>query len=322
MLSLLAVKSPLVQVNLMGRDSVEDSVSPFAYDNLVIRNTHQNMCERSLSQHNVPIVIGQSKHELDNLKFQFPLYDMVKHFVSERAEAASISDRGTVRCIQQKVLNFQGVQESIEDTLFNLGTYHLASSPNKNSRWHFLITAPASLSHRAWHTAAELLTWGPDHREDTSQYDHLTKKFVLGNAQPELVRYGHENFVHYVKHGTPEDKSWRNTEPVNSHEIGGLPSKVWSQTPLQSELQADHHHSNFTINALHRLTCLEDVASWVPPGSKEGVHGCSKPALPIEKFQYDLSSLKWSDLLFNLELQNAFSPAQLLNNNRPDDGSV
>lgn len=306
MLALLAVKSPLVL--LQYGDGVENAMTPLAYDGMVVPNMHQGTCDRSMSQNHVPIVVGQSKHELDNLKFQFPLYDIVKSFVSERVAKNSVSDPQTLSCMQRKVMNFQGVQETVEDLFFNLGSYHIGSSPGSNSRWHFLITAPASITHRAWHTAAELLTWSPNHREDTSQYDHLTKKFVLGNAQPELLRYGHDNFVHYVKHGTPEDKSWSPTKRTSPSLVGGLPSKVWSQTPSISQLQAEHHHSNFTINALHRLTCLEDVASWVPPGGKES---CATQESAIEPLQHKLNAMKWSDLLFNVELAKAFGDKAL-----------
>jgi hypothetical protein len=314
-LRLLNAKSPLVQLNLM-KDS-ENFRLPFAYDEMVIPNMHETACLARMSNKDVSVVAGQSKDELDNLKFQFPLRAIVRRLVQDSVEAMPISDPKTLQCVQRSFLNVQGVQETVEDAMFNLGGYHIsARSPHleTNSRWHFLITAPASLTKRAWHTAAELLTWSPDPLEDTSQYHHLTKKFVLGKAEPMLLRYAHENFVNFLQNGTPQDKGWEPTQPARSDEVGGLPSKVWRQDPMNVQLHKEHHHSNLTINGLHRLICGLDFNSVVPRTNSMEI--CRRDVSAIddlmETFQQELSTHKKSDLLFGLEMQKAFGPKALM----------
>merc|ERR1719321_1172005 len=154
------------------------------------------------------------------------------------------------------MVNMQGLQETSEDLMFNVGSY-LAASRAFNSangpRWHFLISAPISASNRAWHTAAELLSWSPPIEGDSSQYDHLTKQFVMGKAEKELRRYANKNFVHFIQRGEPADPSWKMTERQQKSRIGGLPTKLFDQTPLSGNMYYSHHHSNISVAKVHEM---------------------------------------------------------------------
>jgi len=264
----------------------------------------------------LPIVVGQAKDELDTLKFQFPLKAMIQNMVTRSVEDTSLDTVNTKNCIQRKVLNIQGLQETMEDALFNIGSYAASTKfpgQKSGSRWHFLYSAPSSVTKRSWHTSTELLVWSPSMWEDSNQYNHLTKDFVLRNAAPELRHYSHENFLHFVRKGEPQDKGWSQTLTSPRGEIAGLPSKLWDQKPLEGRLHWEQHHSNRTVRALHGLFCKKAL----PTDAILDLKSCTEdPASPtaldnLDELRQTLSSFKKTDLEFSIELFKAFLPLQL-----------
>eukprot|EP00746_Dinoflagellata_sp_MGD_P156124 gnl/MRDRNA2_/MRDRNA2_85705_c0_seq1.p1 gnl/MRDRNA2_/MRDRNA2_85705_c0~~gnl/MRDRNA2_/MRDRNA2_85705_c0_seq1.p1 ORF type:complete len:622 (+),score=69.83 gnl/MRDRNA2_/MRDRNA2_85705_c0_seq1:273-1868(+) len=286
----------------------------FAYDGKIIPNTLDAACDGSIGKVSVPVVSGHAKDELDNLKFQFPLPTMVRNFITERAESMSLNDPHTLNCLQTEFLHAQGVQETAEDIMFGMGAYLASANSADNhlkSRWHFLITAPASKSKRAWHTAAELLSWSPNLVEDTSQYFHVTKELVIGNAEPELLHYAFNNFIHFIEKGQPMDSSWEHTKPNQPGELGGLPSKIWNQAPLTSPMSFEHHHSNSTIQSLHKLTCNGAPALALNFDCRNRASSWA-PREPLEELKLELTTKKYSDLLFVTELVKAMNPLEIM----------
>jgi len=316
--NLVEQKSPLVQLS---PEVVQRLPSSFmAFDGLTIPNMLEVARTFSLASSKVPITIGQAANEMDTLKFQFPLRTILTNLVQDRMKFSGI-DTPESQCMQRKLFNSQGLQETAEDFMFNVGSYlaatkpdHLAATrPDQNQeigpRWHFLITAPASLSHRAWHTAAEILSWGAEQHEDSAQYDAQTKRFVTGNVKPELRRYAHENFVHFLKIGTPQDRSW--TQTVRSGgKVRGLPSKLWDQAPIAGQLHWEHHHSNLTIGLLHDIMCGKPRVSGAD--MENCLRNAARPTSAVDEVRLSLSVLKKSDLLFTLELLKVFNPLSLL----------
>jgi carboxylesterase type B len=254
LLRLLDAESPLVVLSprflsKIGKDPL------LAFDNVVVPNMLEAACTQSMANSQVSLVVGQSKDELDTLKFQFPLKQIIGNIVDVSMQRTHSPDRP--HCLQTKLLTMQGAQETVEDYFFGLSSYLVGtqSQHGTNPRWHFLVSAPGSISHRAWHTSAELLSWGVDINEDTQQYHHVTKRYMLANVQEQLRLYAQSNFIHFVRHNRPQDAGWMQTVPSPAGEIGGLPSKLWDQTPLQGRITWEQHHSNKTIGSLHKLMC-------------------------------------------------------------------
>lgn len=311
-LNFLNANSPLVQITPKMAHAMP--TRPYtAYDGWVVPDMGKAACDNTISRRDLPVVVGQGRDELDTLKFQFHLPKMVKNMVAMQAEKMGVSDPNTVRCMQRDFLQQQGVQETAEDALFHLGSYlgSSASNTKPNRRWHFLITAPASKTNRAWHTLPELLAWNPDPQEDTAQYDKLTKQFVYGNASPELMTYFHENFLHFAQTGTPKDKGWTQTTPVQQGEIGGLPSKIMDNSPLSTYPHNEYHHSNHTIKSFHRLSCSQrDVL----PLAATIEHCKNNPApelTEMDDFLMQMSTIKKSDILFDQEMKKAWNPVKV-----------
>lgn len=303
---LLSLSDPLENSKVM---QAIPSRSFFAFDGEVVPNMNKVACDNAISRRPEHVVVGQSKDEMDNLKFQFNLPKIVTNLVAVQAEKMSIPDTNTVRCLQKEMLKAQGPQETAEDAMFNLGSYLSSSSSGGKPRWHFLMTAPASKSRRTWHTLAELLTWSPDPLESTAQYDKMTKEFVYGNASPELMAYIHKNFIHFARTKTVKDTNWTQTTPVQQGVIGGLPSKIMNQSPLSSQPHNEHHHSSYTIHSLHELSCSKADS----PRLSAAIQGC-KNYVPMEgpedsELHWQMSTLKKSDLVFAQELKKAWSTA-------------
>jgi len=315
LLNLADVDSMLVRLNLnkMG----DDAKSPFAYDGLVIPNMLSVGCNGFLANGNLPIVIGMAKDELDTLKFQFPLKTMLRQLVKDSLANTSLDTPERVECAQRKFLGAQGIQESAEDMMFGLGSYAIGTKfANQGSgpRWNFLLTAPASATKRSWHTSVELLTWSPNMNEDSDQYDHLTKDFVLRNAMPELRHYVHDNYLHFIKTGRPQDQGWMETVPVQDGQLGGLPTKVWDQKPLSGGHHWEYHHSNLTMKTLYGLACKNPN---VLTGGPLDLKSCEHPTPPspldyLKEFRQDLQVSKKSDFLFNIEMLKAHGLTRLI----------
>jgi hypothetical protein len=313
MLSLMDAKSTLVTA---GGDAIKNmplqQYASTAYDGLTVPNMLDVARTFSLASANVPVVIGQAANEMDTLKFQYPLRKILTNLVQDRTKFAGTAEP-EARCIQRTILNAQGLQETAEDFLFNIGSYIAASKPTRGTagpRWHFLITAPSSITQRAWHTTAELLSWSPDENEDSAQYNHLTKGFVMGNAKGELRRYAHDNFLHFIRTGMPADLGWQQTERSANNKIAGLPSKLWDQAPLSSRMHYEHHHSNSSVHMLYDLMCDK------PKVSELDMENCAKnsakSASVVEELKQQLSVFKKSDLLFAIDIIRSVNPIQML----------
>lgn len=265
----------------------------------------------SLANGRVPLVVGQGKDELDTLKFQFPLKAMIKNMLKQSMANTSLDTADKKDCIQRQVLNVQGLQETMEDAMFNIGSYSAGTKffgQKSGPRWHFLFTAPTSATNRAWHTSTELLAWSPSLSEDSQQYDHVTKDFVLRNAMPELRHYSHDNFVHFIRTGKPQDSSWSETLTSPHGELGGLPSKLWDQKPLAGRVHWEQYHSNRTVQALHGLFCKKKI---MLADTVLNLKSCMEnPAAPtpadsLNELRQSLSVFKKTDLLFTIELMKA-----------------
>jgi carboxylesterase type B len=307
---LLEAKSPLVTLGHEDAKKVP-MVSLTSYDGLAIPNMQEVARTLSFASGDVPVAVGQAANELDTLKFQFPLSHIIKNLVTDRTIPMGLGQHET-NCLQRNILNFQGLQETSEDFMFNTGGYLLATRRERTGpRWHFLYSAPGSISNRAWHTGLELLSWSPSVDKDSAQYDHLTKNFVMGKTPVELRRYVHDNFVHFVRKGQPKDLSWPQTVRTGKGKLAGLPSKLFDQNPLAGRLHYDHHHSNLSVAKVH------EVMLGKPHVSDLDMKNCAKAShstLATESLRQELSIMKKSDMLFSYELMKLFSPMNLIAN--------
>jgi carboxylesterase type B len=285
-----------------------------AFDGLTIPNMFEVARTSRFASNKVPIMVGQALNEMDTLKFQFPLRRMLTNLIKDRLQSDGKDD--AYSCIERKLLGSQGLQETAEDFMFNLGSYLAATRPahqESGPRWHFLITAPASINGRSWHTQAELLSWGPDMSESSSQYDHLSKQFVLGKAPVELRRYGHKQFTNFVKTGQPADKNWLPTNTGAPGKLAGLPSKLYDTSPLAGNMHNQHSHSNHTITLLHDLLFDRSESKLL---SDLEMHNCRenlrKTNSELEALRQNLTVYKKTDLIFALEIIRQANPLSIL----------
>jgi carboxylesterase type B len=315
LLSLIETRYPLAFIS---PDAARAAPSRqfIAYDGVVIPDMKKVACEKAISKRTEHVVVGQSKDELDSLKFQLDLPQFIMNLVAVQADTMQLPNAKATRCLQKEVLKAQGVQETAEDALFNFGSYLTSTSDQGQPRWHFLLTAPASKTKRTWHTLAELLCWSPDPKEETAQYHPLTKEFVYGNASPQLMSYVHENFISLIRTKNPGDTKWVQTAPAQQGGIGGLPTKIMDQAPLSSQLHTSYHHSNYTIHSLHGLLCSKTdntpLSASIERCKKHSSMESSPEDSKLSDFQRRLSTLKKGDLLFSWELMQGF-PRYALN---------